>query len=774
MFPKFSLIFFLAAISLKLLPVQAQNQAGSLAIGSWKLHVPNNRAKAVSQVEDKIYCATEDGFFYYDQTYDQLKVLSKADGFSDSNISTLAYDSQTKTLLIAYQNTNIDLVQEDEIINLNDILRKSIPGEKQIHHIFFQDKKAYLACSFGVVVLDLVKKEIKDTYSNLGPNGQVLDIYSTTILNDSIYLATSNGLLAARRSNNNLLDYRNWRTFSIADNLPNAPAQHYRTIAAFNNKVYAGINGLGLYRFNGKTWSPASINLPNKDFQQLKPYLDYLLIVGDEKLLTLNKNNQVQVKYAGLVVNPKDAVPDNNKTFWVADFKNGLVKLDEATAQNFITDAPMYNSAFRLYVDKDKVFVLGGGYDQNYKPQNLQTGFAVYENGLWQSYNPQKFPGTNDFPNIQDLVGAVRNPVNNKLYIASYGYGLLEWEGLGKFKIYNSANSPLLSAEPGNSSTTRIAGIAVDKEGNNWVTNRTQLANAPGLFVLKQDGNWQSFAFPGFSDGSNLEKILIDNQGYKWMSVSRNSTRNQGVLVYNEKKNQFRYLTTLASSGNLPGAEVHALTRDKNGLVWVGTDKGVAVFHEPENVFTHNSFSAVLPLINGRPLLENQVVTSIAVDGANRKWIGTEAGLWYFNEEGDQLLAYFTTQNSPLPSNKIRDIALNHSTGEVFVATDAGLISYRGGATETMGKPECALVFPNPVRPGYTGLLGLSNLPNNAVVKITDIAGNLVYQAKAAGGTMAWDLKDVTGNRVKAGVYLAYSATADGSQSCISKIAVVE
>jgi ligand-binding sensor domain-containing protein len=332
----------------------------------------------------------------------------------------------------------------------------------------------------------------------------------------------------------------------------------------------------------------------------------------------------------------------------------------------------------------------------------------------------------------------------------------------------------LLTALPGNNGYTRIPALAVDAEGQVWMTNRHQQANAPGLHVLKTDGSWQSFRLPGFADEGNLEKILLDHNNYKWLSVSRRPDASaRGLVVFDDRSGQYRHLSTAAGAGNLPGAEVYALALDQNGPVWVGTDKGVAVFYEPELAFESSTFGAVTPVIAGRPLLQNQAVKAIAVDGGNRKWVGTDTGLWLFSEEGDQVIAHFTRANSPLPADNILDIAIHPGTGEVFVVTSAGLVSYRGTATVTEGQPDCALVFPNPVRPGFAGQVGLSGLPQNAIVKITDITGTLVFQTTAAGGMVAWDLKDLKGRRVRTGVYLAFSASPDGRQSCISKIAVV-
>ncbi|GEO05327.1 ABC transporter substrate-binding protein [Adhaeribacter aerolatus] len=748
-------------------------QSSNLLLGHWQMHQPNQQAKVVAAAEDKIYCATEDGFFYYDKTYNQLKTLSKVDGFSDVNISTLAYEPQTKTLIIAYQNTNIDLLQDGEIININAILRKQLPQEKYIYHIMLADKQAYLSCSFGVVLLDLVKHEINETYSNLGPNGAPVAVFASTILHDSLYLATANGMMAARRSNNNLLDFHNWKTFTPADGLPVTHNPDFRQVTTFNNKIFAAVNNDAVYLYNGSRWQKTIINLQNKQLHQLTAYPDFLLLANGEQLLLLDKNNNLTTKAAPGLQNPRYAVPEAGNTFWIADYQKGLVKLTGATTEILIPNGPLFSTGFRMYADSKNVYVVNGAYDETYKPQESQQGFEVLNARQWKSFNSFIYPDVKQYPLVQDLVGVVRNPVNQKLYLASYGDGLLEWEDLGKYKLYHSANSPLLRASPGNEHSIFLTDLTSDADGNIWVVNRHQNANAPGLHVLRMDGSWNSFSFPGFPDSGNLERIIIDNNGYKWMTVSKNNQNSGGILVYDEIKNAYRHLITAPAMGNLPGSAIYALVKDKHGYVWAGTDKGVAVFYEPENIFTANTIAATIPVLNRRPLLVNQLVRAIAVDGGNRKWVGTDNGLWLLSEAGETVVAHYTTENSPLPADKIQDITVNHSTGEVFISTPNGLISVRGTATETTGKPDCASVYPNPVRPGYTGLVGISGLPNNALVKITDTAGNLVYQAHATGGTLAWDLRDGNGKRVKSGVYLAFSASANGKQSCTSKIAVI-
>jgi hypothetical protein len=229
---------------------------------------------------------------------------------------------------------------------------------------------------------------------------------------------------------------------------------------------------------------------------------------------------------------------------------------------------------------------------------------------------------------------------------------------------------------------------------------------------------------------------------------------------------------------------VYDIVCDRTGSIWIGTGDGVAYFGDPSQVISYLGGSVASPgsfataiVRRGTganyPALYNQIVRCIAVDGANRKWFGTPTGLWLFSPNADEALLHFTTANSPLPSNSIVDVAVNDKTGEVFVATDAGLVSYRGSATITEGTPSCAKVFPNPVQPNFAGTVGITGLVNDAYVKITDVAGHLVYSTRANGGTVTWNLADVAGRRVRSGVYLVLTSDADGKNSCVSKVAVL-
>jgi ligand-binding sensor domain-containing protein len=239
---------------------------------------------------------------------------------------------------------------------------------------------------------------------------------------------------------------------------------------------------------------------------------------------------------------------------------------------------------------------------------------------------------------------------------------------------------------------------------------------------------------------------------------------------------RWRLLKTGAGGGNLPSNEIYCLAKDKNGAIWVGTANGIAVFQCPQDVFTAGC-EALLPVIKEGSfssfLFRGQEVRSIAVDGANQKWVATASGVWLVTADGDKVLANYTETNSPLFSNDVKQLAIDGSTGEVFIATAKGLLSFRGNATEAQEIKSNAVVFPSPVPPGYTGTIGIRGLPENSIVKITEPAGRLVFQTRSLGGQAVWDGKDYRGGRASTGVYLVLAVDNVKGEQVVGKIVFV-
>ncbi|GHA69044.1 type IX secretion system anionic LPS delivery protein PorZ [Pontibacter akesuensis] len=756
-------LYLLLLVWLAVGQVQAQSP---VPIGSWQVHVPYQRGKAVAVAGDKVYLAAENGLFYYDTEFNSLETVTTVDGLSEQQISDIAYDETSQILVIAYANTKVDLLTDAETYAITDIFRERIPGEKQINSVYVHKGLAYLATSFGVVVLNLPKQEVQSTYRALGPGGAETGVSSVAILQGTIYLATNHGVLAAPAAGANLQDFRSWR--NVNGSLPAAAA--VTGLATFNNTLYVS-SGSSIYTYTNGAWAVAiTTAAPIRSINASPSFLSVATATG---VMLLDAQGQAYTLNNSAITQPHEAIATADGTVWVADNSRGLIKLNqsgtEATA--FAPNGPYASSSFFVYSYQGKVYVLSGGFSESYTPFNSWNGFYTYGKGQWASYNRSLFPAPG-FAAAQDLVSAEFNPTTNKLYLASYGSGLLAWEGPEQATLYNSANSPLLSIE-GAPDDVRVSDVAVDYEGNVWVVNLNRRSGAAGLHKLAPDGTWQSYDLQGIADATYLSQIVLDDYSQKWLSVAPMSGRVGGVLVFDAQQNRTRRLSTGESNGNLPSAAVYSMARDLNGDIWVGTGNGVGVYYNPAFAFESSPYDARIPIINGRPLLDGQVVRTIAVDGANRKWMGTDNGLWLFGADGDELLAHYTSRNSPLPSDKVLSVAVEHQSGEVFIATDAGLASFRSTATITEGEPECAVVFPNPVRTDYTGQVAVSGLPNNADVRITDVSGTLVYRGKATGGTFAWNARDYNGKRVKAGVYLVLSASENGDQTCISKIAVL-
>ncbi|WP_375436808.1 two-component regulator propeller domain-containing protein [uncultured Hymenobacter sp.] len=752
--------------------LHAQSTAG---FGDWQLHLPNNRAKMMADAGQRIYVAAEDAFFYFDKETNTTTLLSRRDGLNGVGVNTVAYDSVSQQVLVAYRDANLDLLSADgtRIRNINDIQRKQIAGTKTINHISFNGRFAYLSCDFGLVVLDMTKLEVRDTFTNIGPLGAAVKAYASTVANGFLFLATDKGVLRASLTADQA-NYRNWNL-----DLPDAN-NAYRTLATYNGQAYAGRNFSNPQRYvSGRTWEPI-YSVYAGQYQNLTASRAGLLITADQKVSILSPANTLSaLAGAGSVTFPQAALSSRDGAFYIADYQRGLLKTtDRQNFEAFVNNAPQEATSFGLLADArtNTVNIFSGGFTEDTPQRDYKKGFYEYKDGKWTNYTKENFPSTTQFPDIKDLIRGTR-AADGTLYIASYGGGLLRWKGPGDFKQY-LAGMPgvqLVSEFADNPLYTRVMDVAEATNGDIWVSTRHTLRPGPSLHVLTPSTDtWRTIPFNTLND---LNRLVLDDFGGVWVSQFR---RGAGIFAYDDvSKTQPLHFT--ADNGGLPSNAVWAMAKDRKGAIWVATGKGIAYLDDPSSAFVAGSTATFAkPLVQrgegtGFSALENDVVKALAVDGANRKWFGTERGLWLFSENGDEGLLHFTTENSPLPSNGIIDIAVNDRTGEVFVATDAGVVSYRGSATVTEGVPkDCAKVSPNPVRTSFTGQVGVTGLANNGIVKITDVTGKLVYQTTATGGGVIWNLADYNGRKVQSGVYLVLSSDADGKNGCISKIAVVE
>ena len=405
----------------------------------------------------------------------------------------------------------------------------------------------------------------------------------------------------------------------------------------------------------------------------------------------------------------------------------------------------MLNSFWRIVHQQNTTKAIGGGYTESLLPLNNKGNVSSFSNS-WST-------ATLSISDITDF--DLSDP--SRSFYASFTDGLLQINPQQELR-FDITNSPLQN--------NSITAIEMTPDGL-WVANYNATKS---LHLLKTDGSWASFSFP-FLQAKFPIDLIHDQSNNIWMPIS--SKDGGGIIVFNKQSNKSIYLTDQGGQGGLPGKKVSSITVDRNGQVWVGTEQGIAYFSKPTSIFDGN-VNATKPIYDNRFLLRDEKITALAIDGGNRKWIGTENGVWLFDEVGEKLFNNFTTDNSPLLSNRIQCIEINHTSGEVFFGTDKGLASFRSDATEGQENFDGVKIFPNPVTAQFNGLVAIEGLIADSIIKITDVAGKLVWQAMANGGSASWNMRDVNGNRVETGIYLVFSTAADGSDKNVGKVAIIE
>jgi hypothetical protein len=724
------------------------NYGQNIPVGTWRLHVSYADIHTISVTPSKIYAAGPTGIMILDlvDTNSGITTLTKIDGLSSINITQVAFDQQQNQLLITYADGDIDIVRENEIINFNTLKNSpTISGSKRINHISIQGNLAYLSTDFGVVVFDLIQLEVKETWRDIGVAGAELEINQSTFHTDSIFLATEDGILAGKLTDN-LLDFNNWKRFDTG--VFNSDIQ---SITSFTGEVYAAVNGSGIYRHLNNAWQIVS-GVPPLLYKNITAN-QTLVVTAESSLFRVTSSGAITEIVSPTFPDPHIAFEDQAGKLWVGDSQNGLTTDYFGSFVGFETNGPTFSKGFRVQynTEKNTMYALSGGFNSSLTPLGNEEPVNKFSEGFW-----------NIEPDLldKDITGII---ANSKLYVASCGYGLQVISESATI-LYDETNSSLQNVAAGRN--VRVTDIASSNDGV-WVTNA---GASNSLHLLKSDNTWQPFSFPFVAAARYPTNIKVDYLGNVWMTL--NPSNGGGILVFNKGTGQSVYLTDVVNSGGLPGKSVYSIAMDRDGFVWVGTDKGIAYFPDPSRVFSSN-VNAIKPVFDNRFLLRDEHVTAIEVDGGNRKWIGTENGVWLFDEFGESQIHNFNTANSPLLSNKVVDLEINNKTGELFIMTDAGIASFRADATQGEATFDKIKIFPNPVTDQFNGQVGISGLVTDAIVKITDVSGKLVWQAKANGGSTAWDVRDYNGRRAATGMYLVFCISQDGTESMVGKIAVV-
>lgn len=752
-----------------LLSLSVLDICGQTPVGSWSDHLSYNTATAIAVGTNAVYASTGSSLLVYDRKFAELKKLTRIDGLSETGINEIAWSEENNALIIGYKSTNIDILINNTIFNVPDIYKKYIAGKKEINRIRSNGKYAYLACSFGIVVMDITRKEIYDTWKpgSASADNEVWDISAG---NGYIYAATGSGIYSAPLSGQGLSYYGNWRQIS---DLPD-PAGNYTSLILSGGMLFANksdplADGDSLFEIGSSTVLLSS--LPGVYNRSIDPGTGGFTVSSGSAAKYYGTNGSL-IKtidtYGFAAPDISQSVADEGD-IWIADNNSGLVRGSGMTSFSVLSlPGPLSNNAFSVSSYIGKTVICGGGNDNSWNSLGRSFQVSICQGTSWTGLSDNT---------AGDAMRSCMDPRDEShIFISTWGEGLLEYKGDHLVNHFTDANSPLQTIVPGRP-YVRICGLAMDGAGNLWITQ----SGVPGsVKVLKPDGGW--IVNPVNIDAPVIGDIIITKNGYKWIILPGG----HGIFVLDDNK-------TVAVTGDdrdkqflVKDAEnqiislVYSMAEDLEGNIWIGTDQGPLVYFNPENVFNEDIKASriKIPRNDGSGLsdylLNSETITTIAVDGANRKWLGTSgSGAYNVSSDGLVQLANFNELNSPILSDSIISMAVDNKTGDIWFGTSRGLQSYRGNATAGAEKFTRVYAFPNPVREDFTGNVTITGLVSNTQINITDISGNLVYETVSDGGQATWDLKTYNGKRVSTGVYLIFCASSDGTQASVIKILVI-
>ena len=733
------------------------SNAQSIKVGDWRDHLSYNSANDVCQVGSIIYASTDRAIFSFNTLDNSVSRLNTINSLSDAGVS--AIQTNGELLVIGYDNGNIDLIRGQETRNIPDIMRASLIGDKKINAIDFHDGVAYLSCGFGIVLVNINKEEIIDTYF-IGENGGQVNVIATATNQNSIFAATETGLYRANMIESTLGDPDSW------EKLETPTVQKISLLTSFNGQIYISTEGPSfntdiLYVFDGISWEEFYSNLSFVDIKENGESLVVSFRYGI-KTFDTDGNLESQISSSGFGFERVDfssAIKGLSNEYWIADMYNGLIYYKDGYAESIYPSGPADSDVVHLRNVGSDMWATHGARSESWTPTWNSQEISMHTSDVWQKTAFLKDMNLNDFVSV--------NHYDGYIYAASWQQGIIKMKDFNLETIYDETNSSLQKRAIYND-WINVGDIQFDSEGSLWCTN-SQAENP--ISAMYENGEWQSYSLgASVIESQNVSKLLIDQLSQKWVMVRRN-----GIVVFDEKRtggNTIK-ITTGEGSGNLNSNRVFSIAEDKDGEIWVGTDDGVCVFYNPENIFNGEQASKITVTFDGfnSYLLDGQQVNDIEVDGANRKWFAlNNNGIIVTSENGTEQLYHFTKENSPLFSNKVLDVEFNKTTGEVFFASDKGLISYRSGATKGANVFSDVYVFPNPIHPDYEGMITITGLIPNASIKITDISGNLIYQTVSLGGQAIWNGKSLSGEKAHTGVYLVFCSDQEGNQTYVTKL----
>ncbi len=728
----------------------------------WKGYFSYNEIVDVESASDKIFAATQNGVFSKALISSDLTIYNSVNGFKPEAITTIHHSDAFNKTIAGNSNGLILIINADGSVTTKVDVIEDVPvppNKKKINDFYEHDGKLYISTDYGISVLDLATSEFLITYF-IGTSGEETQVLQTTVLESEIYVVTRDfGIRKGSLTNSNLFDFSQWQTFD---------AGSWSGIVTINNQLVAMNANARTYRYNGTAFQEI--------LNHIQPGLK-LKTNGTELIVTTQNHVYVLSETFSQLAHITN-IPDYTANFtaatvvddyiYIGTEKGGLFStlLSNPTSfENMSPNGPIRNSIFRVKKAPNLLWAVYGDYTFDYNPFPLdEFGISKYSASNGWDIIPYE-----NLLEAKCLSDVAINPLNpNNVFITSYFSGVVELTNDTVF-LHNDLNTGNTGLEPFTPQTWVLCNSpAFDSKGNLWVTNR---GTDKALKVLRTDNQWQSYDIGNYITNGRFAPMQIDKNETKWLP-----TRDDGVIAFNDTQNN-KTLVINSDSG-LPSTNVVCVAIDNRNQLWIGTAAGLRVLSNVNQFLQENELTVSNIVIQegdlAQELFYEQPINDIAVDGANRKWVAIDnGGVFLVSPNGQQTIYRFDKDNSPLPSNSINDIEIDNVTGEVFFATNKGMVSFLGTSTKPSDDLANVYVYPNPVRPEFLGTVKISGLTDKANIKITDIEGNLVYETTTAGGTIEWDTTAFGKHKVASGVYMVFVASQDGLDSTVKKIMII-
>ncbi|MCQ2348130.1 MAG: hypothetical protein MJZ65_02965 [Paludibacteraceae bacterium] len=765
---------------------------------TWQIHLAYGSVRQIVDVGDRIYGLAGNAVFYVDKQTEEVTTLSKLDGLNGSDVAQIGYDASAKTFVIVYEDGLVDFIKGSTIYPMTDLLQKDMAATKKTNQMLIEGDTAYLAMPFGLMTIQVDKRQIGETYY-IGANGSEVNLIGVAVTKDSIFAVDDQTLYSVSRGDN-AMDYMNWQRRTLPSSVS------YVGVGVYQDTLYALRRHVYKRKAQGHTDEDSVMISLGKQFRgewqiiEENHYYRRLIARNGELYVGVNSNGCYQLTPSGIIYRDAPApvydVLEQSNTMWTALGDYGLFRQANGESQLFNVDGPLLNLPYRLKIANQKLYMVPGSRwsSEDKRPGNIM----IYDinNDRWTNISADDIIQQTDGMPITDIMNIAVDPFDAEHFFAtSYGNGILEFYQNKLVKRYTYFNSPLLSAAPGAHEDyyVRTDGALFDEMGNLWALNTevdspVHVAN-PGQIQAAHSAEratWSVLPLGGkrlYAPG----EMFIDNRhsNWKWIFNSRSEPRifllDDGGTPQNIQDDDIVSRPSFVDQDGktVSLSVIYAMTQDKDGALWVALETGLITIPATVDFKQSNACERIkIPRNDGTNLadylLETEKINTIVVDGANRKWIGTEAsGLYLMSADGLETIEHFTTDNSPLLSNTIISIAIEPITGKVFIGTAKGLMSYQSDAAAPFEDYATIYAYPNPVRPDYFGPITISGLMDNSEVHIVDNAGNVVCATHSNGGLAIWDGKTADGKRVASGVYSVFCNESSDNKHTVVKILVM-